>query len=84
MKISVKGLALGLGVMWSLGILCLGWAAALFGWGNRLVETIGSVYLGYRPSFLGAIIGAIWAFFDGALGGAILALVYNAVCGNNK
>jgi len=82
MKISVKGLALGLGVMWSLGILCLGWLAAAFGIGRKLVEVIGSVYIGYAPTFFGAIIGALWAFFDGALGGAILALVYNAVCGS--
>jgi len=82
MKISIKGLALGLGVMWSLGILCLGWLAAAFGIGRKLVEVIGSVYIGYAPTFFGAIIGALWAFFDGALGGAILALVYNAVCGS--
>lgn len=30
------------------------------------------------------IIGAIWGFFDGAIGGAIIAFVYDAVAKKNK
>lgn len=77
-KLNVKALALALGVTWSLFVLCIGWAAGL-GWGTRLVEVMSSVYIGYAPCFVGGIIGALWGFFDGAVGGLIIALVYNAV-----
>jgi len=42
------------------------------------VTPLSSLYIGYAPSFVGGIIGGIWGFFDGLIGGAILALLYNA------
>lgn len=80
-KLNIKALAFGLGVSWAFAMLFLGWAS-MFGWGTKLVEVMASVYIGYAPSFLGGIIGAIWGFFDGAIGGAIIAYAYNNVAGN--
>jgi len=77
-KLSVRGLAVGLGVFWAVCMLFIGWAS-MFGWGVRFVEMMASVYIGFEPTFLGGIIGAIWGFIDGAIGGAIIAIVYNAV-----
>ncbi len=79
-KLNVKALAIGLGVSWGSAMLFLGWAS-MFGWGIKFVEIIASVYIGFAPSFIGGIIGAIWGFFDGAIGGAIIAFVYNTVEG---
>jgi len=77
-KLSVKALAIGLGVSWAVCMLFVGWASIL-GWGTGLVEVLSSLYIGFTPTFLGGILGAIWGFIDGAIGGAIIALVYNAV-----
>lgn len=77
-KLNIKALAIGLGVSWGIAMLFVGWAS-IFGWGTKFVEIMASVYFGFTPSFSGGIIGAIWGFFDGAIGGAIIALVYNAV-----
>jgi hypothetical protein len=77
-KLNVKALAVGLGVSWGLAMLFVGWAS-IFGWGTKVVEVTSSLYIGFAPSFLGGIIGAIWGFFDGAIGGAIIAFVYNVV-----
>ncbi|MBW1982394.1 MAG: bacteriophage holin [Deltaproteobacteria bacterium] len=77
-KLSVKGLAVGLGVSWATCMLFAGWAS-IFGWCTKFVEIMSSIYIGFKPSFLGGIIGAIWGFADGAIGGAIIAIVYNAV-----
>jgi len=77
-KLNVKALAFGLGVSWGSAMLFLGWAS-MFGWGIKFVEIIASVYIGFAPSFIGGIIGAIWGFFDGAIGGAIIAFVYNTI-----
>jgi hypothetical protein len=79
-KLNVKALAIGLGVSWAFAMLFLGWAS-MFGWGIKFVEIMASVYIGFAPSFIGGITGAIWGFFDGAIGGAIIACVYNTVDG---
>lgn len=76
-KIDVKALAIGLGLSWGLGMLLVGEAAA-FGWGGKFVDVISSVYIGFAPTLLGGVIGGIWGFFDGAIGGALIALFYNA------
>jgi len=39
---------------------------------------ISSLYIGYAATLLGSIIGAIWAFVDGFIGGVIVAWLYNA------
>lgn len=79
-KLNIKALAVGLGVTWASGMLFVGWAS-MFGWGTKIVEVMSSLYIGFGPSVQGGIIGAIWGFFDGAIGGAIIACVYNAVAG---
>lgn len=69
MQLSIKGLALALGLAWGGGVALLGLAASL-GWGRALVEVLGSVYVGFGPSPLGSAI-------DGALGGIVIAWLYN-------
>lgn len=75
--INVKACTLAAGVLWGLGVLVLGWMAAA-GWGAGMVQVLGSVYLGYTATFLGGIIGGVWAFVDGAVAGAIFAWLYNS------
>ena len=77
-KLNVKALAVGIGVLWAIYVLFIGWVAA-FGWGKELVTVLSSLYIGYSASFVGGIIGGIWAFIDGAIAGAIIAWVYNKV-----
>lgn len=35
---------------------------------------VGKIYRGYNLSYGGSLIGAVWAFFDGLFGGALVAL----------
>lgn len=58
--------------------MVLGWISA-FGWGTEMVNTLSSLYIGYNSGILGGLIGAVWGFADGALGGVVIALIYNAV-----
>ncbi|MFH1592026.1 MAG: bacteriophage holin [Candidatus Woesearchaeota archaeon] len=77
-KISPKALGLSLGIVWAVGIFLLGILPVLFGdWGKTMVLEFSSLYIGYGPSFGGAIIGAIWGFVDGLLLGLIVAWLYN-------
>lgn len=71
-------LGIAIGVLWSLYILGAG-LVAMFGWSTQLVTVLGSLYLGYGPSVVGAIVGAVWAFVDGFIAGVVIAWVYNRV-----
>jgi len=75
-RLSVRGLGLALGVTWGIGVLMLGLVGAL-GWGRAMVDVLGSLYLGFRPTLLGSVIGGAWAFLDGMLGGIVIAWLYN-------
>ena len=76
-KLSVKGLGLALGVTWAIGTLILGLSAWLFDYGTVFVELLGMMYVGYTATFAGSIIGAIYAFVDAFIGGALIAWFYN-------
>jgi hypothetical protein len=75
-RFNIKSLTLTLGIVWGLGMLFLGWAA-WFGWGDSVVSVFSSFYIGYKATFLGGIIGGIWGFVDGAIGGFLIAIFYN-------
>jgi hypothetical protein len=77
-KLDVKAFTLGCGATFGLFMLFLGIASG-FGWGNRIVEALGSVYIGFVPGLLGGIIGMLWGAVDGAIGGLIFVLIYNAL-----
>ena len=77
-RLNVKALALALGVLGALWMLLLGWLAA-FGWGVAVVDVISTLYIGFRPGFVGGIVGAAWGFVDCAIAGAVIAYVYNLI-----
>jgi hypothetical protein len=77
-KCQPLALGIAIGVLWAVYVFFAG-IFATFGWGVALVETLGSFYIGYGASVIGAIIGAIWAFVDGFVAGVIIAGVYNMV-----
>lgn len=81
-KLNVKGLALGIGIPWALCVLAGGWASPL--WASGFVQVFATVYPGYGPGFVGGIIGGVWAFFDGAIAGAIIAWIYNLTAAPRK
>lgn len=84
-KLDVINLGVAFGCTWTIGILLLGWIGWLSGWGVAMIEVLGSVYLGYDPTFWGTVIGGIWAFVDGFIGGIILAAIYNScTCGKSR
>lgn len=80
-KLNIKALAVAGGILWGLYMLFIGWSAWLLGWGTDLVATISSLYIGFEPTFVGGIIGAIWGLVDGAIAGGIIAWVYNVATG---
>lgn len=82
-KFNIKAIALSLGIVVGAYIFILGILAS-FGWGTEIVRIISSGYIGYGPTVLGALIGGVYGFIDGAIGGAIFAWLYNKISGGKK
>ena len=77
MRLNVKAFALTCGLVWGLGVFCLTWWIIAFDGSTGEVAFLGSIYRGFNLSPTGSIIGLIWAFADGAIGGVIFAWLYN-------
>ncbi len=76
-KLSIKAMGLAIGVTWAVYITFLGLFACYMNWGTPFVDIMGSLYIGYKPTIIGSIIGGAWALVDGAVAGVIIAWVYN-------
>ncbi len=77
MKLNPKKLAIALALTWGLYVLCIGWAAAI-GWGTTdLVSALAGLYIGFKATLLGGIIGGLWAAIDGLIAGYLIAWFYN-------
>lgn len=79
MKFNPLRFAIATSITWGLCILMVGWMAAA-GWGNDgLVNVISALYLGFKATFIGGIIGLMWGLIDGLAGGYVFALILNKV-----
>lgn len=79
MKLNVKAFALTCGLVWGIGLFILTWWIIAFDGASENVTFIGRIYRGYNITATGSIIGLIWGFFDGLVGGAIFAWIYNLI-----
>lgn len=84
MKLDALKFGLACGIVWSVGVLLLPLMGLIGGYGSALVKAIGSLYIGYEPTVGGAVLGAIWAFFDVGIFALIIALIYNKLVGLKK
>jgi len=77
-EINMKSLALSFGITWGASLFLLGIITWLIpGWGSELVSALGSLYRGYNASLIGALLGLVWGFADGAIAGLLIAWLYN-------
>ena len=80
MKLSQKGLAWALGLGWGGAMLVIGVGNLIFPpYGQSFLQAIASVYPGYHasPSVFAVTVGTLYGAVDGAIGGFILAWLYN-------
>lgn len=77
-QLNPRACALAFGTVWGLGMVILALFAMFHGtYGNTIIGITSSVYLGYDNTIPGAIIGGIWGFVDGGIGGYVFAWLYN-------
>lgn len=81
MRLDLKALATTLGTGWGAGVFVVGLAHLLWPtYGTSFLELVASVYPGYQIGGFGSvIIGTLYAVVDGAVCGAVLGWIYNAV-----
>ena len=79
MQLNVRAFALTCGLMWGFGLLFITWWIILFEGATGAVTLVGKVYRGYNLSINGSLIGFVWALFDGIIGGALFAWLYNLI-----
>jgi len=76
----VKAMTITVALMWSAAMLLTGIASLVWnGYAQAFLDVVASVYRGYNAtSTLGdVIVGALYALLDGAVGGLVLAWLYN-------
>jgi hypothetical protein len=80
MRLSAKGMAFGLGLIWGGGVLFLGLIhLASPAYGASFLTGVSSIYPGFHGarSFADAILGGLYALVDGGVGGLLFAWLYN-------
>jgi len=77
MRLNIKAFALACGLIWGFGLFALTWWIIAFEGATGDVTIIGRLYRGYSVSPVGSLIGLVWAFADGLVGGLIFAWLYN-------
>ena len=81
MKLEIKAFGLVCGLVWGVGLFLLTWWIIAFEGATGDVTFIGRMYRGYSISPAGSVIGMVWGFFDGLIGGLIFAWLYNLLAG---
>ena len=76
-KLDIKAFGLSLGIVWGVAMFLLGLMVMFLNWGVAWVTLMSSVYIGYKPTLVGSIIGGVWGFIDAGIGGVAVAWLYN-------
>ena len=83
-KLSVKGLAVSLAIVWGGCVLFVAIANAVWpGYAQLFLDWVASFYPGYdaMPSVGSIILVTCYALADGFIGGLVIALIYNLCAG---
>ena len=87
MRLSVKGLALAMGIICAGCIFLVGIVnLAAPSYGGAFLQMASSIYPGFHNSrhFLDVLVGTGYALVDGGIGGAVIAWLYNCFAGGAR
>lgn len=77
MKLDAQKFGLAGGIISALFAFVLALGSAYAQWGSGLVDSLATMYVGYKAGFMGGLIGAVWAFVEGFITFYLLAWVYD-------
>jgi len=84
MKLDIKAFTFTAGILWGLAMFLVGIAHFIWsGYGSAFLEVMASLYPGYdaTPTIDSVILGTLYGFLDGAIGGLVFAWLYNVFVG---
>lgn len=87
MQLDIKAFAFAAGLLWGGMILVVGIANGVWpGYGQAFLDLAASVYPGYGAAggFRSVVGGTLYGFFDGAIGGVLLAWPYNLIADRRR
>ena len=77
-RLNAGALGLAVGIIWGVGVFVVALANMVTrGYGAQWLLTLASIYPGLGNTPAGAIVGFLWGFVDGVIGGVLVAWVYN-------
>lgn len=79
MKLNIGAFALAFAIWWGVGIFLLTWWIIAFSGATDEPTFLGQIYLGYRVTPVGSVMGLVWGFVDALIAGAIFAWLYNVL-----
>jgi len=77
MKLDAVKFGLAGGIISALFMFVLALGSAFAGWGTGMLDSIATMYVGYKAGFVGGLIGATWAFVEGFVSFYLIAWVYD-------
>lgn len=77
MRLDIYAFAMACALIWGLGLFMLTWWIIAFDGASADPTLVGKIYRGYTITPMGSVIGLIWGFFDGLIGGLIFVWLYN-------
>lgn len=81
MKLDALKFGLAAGIYWGVCVFVITIVAKETSYGIGIVHSLGKVYIGTQPNFLGAVLGMIYGFFDAGIGFFLFAALYNKLTG---
>ena len=75
--LDVKRFAVSCAIVWGVGLPILTWWMMMFDAQGVDPIWLSRIYRGYSLTVVGSLIGGLWAFVDGLVGGAVFAWLYN-------
>jgi hypothetical protein len=80
--LNVKAFGVTAGLLWGGIILLLTLLVVMQNDGGDHLKLLDKIYLGYRISYGGSIVGAFWGFVNAFIIGALFAWIYNKLNGS--
>src|SRR5690606_38368 len=77
MELKKRAFGIALCLFWGLAILLGTWWMLIVGAQGQIFSKISVFYYGYSVSFIGGLVGFVWSFVFGFIGGVIFAWLYN-------
>jgi len=83
-KLDTRAFGMALGIVWGGVTFLLGLLDMMYFWGNSWGRVMTTIYVGYTPTIIGSIIGAVWGFVYASVLGFAVALMYNRLAEENR